>query len=149
MKKKVSISKNKDLNGKPFPIVAIGASAGGLEAASELFKQIPSDTGMAYVYIQHLDRDYKSRLAEIMSKTASISVEQVKNNVQVERNKLYIIPPNKDMLLAKGLLKLSSRIRSSNLICRSMLFFHRWQNTNAKDPSGSYYRGRRMMEPPG
>src|SRR5688572_3260944 len=109
MKKKVSVSKNKNLNGKLFPIVAIGASAGGLEAASELFKHIPSDTGMAYVYIQHLDRDYKSKLAEIISKSASISVEQVKKTIQVERNKLYIIPPNKDMLLTKGVLKLSTR----------------------------------------
>ena len=64
---------------------------------------------MAYVYIQHLDRDYKSRLAEIISKSASITVEQVKNNVPIERNKLYIIPPNKDMLLTKGVLKLSNR----------------------------------------
>ena len=71
MKKKISISKNRisknrNLNGKPFPIVAVGASAGGLEAASELFKHIPSDTGMAYVYIQHLDRNYKSKLADYL-----------------------------------------------------------------------------------
>ncbi len=105
MKKKVSISKNKNLNGKPFPIVAIGASAGGLEAASELFKHIPSDTGMAYVYIQHLDRDYKSKLAEIISKSASISVEQVKNNIQIERNKLYIIPPKQRYVIGEGLLE--------------------------------------------
>ena len=109
MKKKTSVSKNKNLNGKPFPIVAIGASAGGLEAATELFKHIPSDTGMAYIYIQHLDRDYKSKLAEIISKSTSIGVEQARNNIPVERNKLYIIPPNKDMSLMKGALKLNTR----------------------------------------
>jgi two-component system, chemotaxis family, CheB/CheR fusion protein len=109
MKKTAVNSIKKKSNDKPFPIVAIGASAGGLEAATELFKYIPTNTGMAYIYIQHLARDYKSKLVEIISKATKLPVEQAKNNTRIKPDKLYIIPPNHDMLLLDGSLKLNAR----------------------------------------
>src|SRR5687768_18074949 len=84
MNKLGAISTTKRSNGSLFPIVAVGASAGGLQAATELFKYIPGDTGMAYVYIQHLDRNYKSKLPEIIAKSTSLGVEQVKNNTRIK-----------------------------------------------------------------
>ena len=109
MKKTPVAPESKKTISRPFPIVAVGASAGGLEAATELFKHIPDNTGMAYVYIQHLDPDYKSRLVEIISKSTKLSVEFVKNHVPIQPNKLYIIPPNKEMVLVDGSLKLTTR----------------------------------------
>lgn len=94
---------------KSFPIVAVGGSAGGMEAATELFKHLPSDTGMAFVYIQHLDPVYKSRLAEIFTKITKLSVEQAKNQMVVKPDTLYIIQPNKEIVLSGGKLKVSSR----------------------------------------
>lgn len=64
--KKSSITRAKP--NKSFTIVAIGSSAGGLEAGSALFKNLPTDTGMAFIYVQHLSRNYKSFLVDILSK---------------------------------------------------------------------------------
>lgn len=94
---------------RPFPIVAIGASAGGLEAVGSLLKHLPADTGMAYVYIQHLDPEFDSRLAEILSRFTKMRVKKAEHRLPIERDQLYIIPPNKDMAIIDGVLMLKSR----------------------------------------
>ena len=109
MIKKHPVAKKNKAEVKAFPIVAIGASAGGMEAASELFKHLPADTGMAFVYIQHLDPVYKSKLTEIFSKVTRLSVEQAKNQMALKPNTLYIIQPNKEIVLSGGKLKVSAR----------------------------------------
>jgi len=92
-----------------FPIVGIAASAGGLEAFTELLAHLPADTGMAFVLIQHLDPNHQSFLAEILSRTTGMPVNQVRDGQAVEPNQVYVIPPNTKMVLSKGVLELSPR----------------------------------------
>jgi len=93
----------------PFPIVGIAASAGGLEAFTELLTHLPVDTGMAFVLIQHLAPNHKSLLTEILTKQTQMPVSEVQDGVAVEPNQVYIIPPNTKMVLSKGVLQLSPR----------------------------------------
>ncbi|WP_442938723.1 chemotaxis protein CheB [Nostoc sp.] len=87
-----------------FPIVGIAASAGGLEAFTELLKYLLTDTEMAFVLIQHLDPNHKSLLSEILGRTTQMPVTEVRDGVTVEPNKVYIIPPNTKMMLSSGVL---------------------------------------------
>src|SRR3954466_1811896 len=93
--------------GLPFPIVAIGASAGGLQAFIDLLKELPNDTGMAFVIVQHLSPSHGSMLSDILTRATRMRVSQVENDMPVEPNQLYVIPPGKNMVLAEGLLQLS------------------------------------------
>ena len=77
-----------------FPVVAIGASAGGLEAYKELFRALPVDTGITFVLIQHLDPSRDSMLAEILSKATPMPVEEVKGGTTIKPNHVYVIPPD-------------------------------------------------------
>jgi two-component system CheB/CheR fusion protein len=95
--------------GLPFAIVGIGASAGGLEAFSELLQALPADTGMAFVIIQHLSPTHGSMLAEILARTTPMPVSTVSNNMPVEPDHVYVIPPGTTMVLAEGRLQLSPR----------------------------------------
>ncbi|HEV2422091.1 MAG TPA: chemotaxis protein CheB [Candidatus Acidoferrales bacterium] len=90
-------------------IVAIGASAGGLEAFTELVHALPADTGMAFVLVQHLDPTHHSMLTELLAKTTSIPVMEVKNGMKAEANHVYVIPPNCMMRIADRVLHLSPR----------------------------------------
>lgn len=92
-----------------FPIVGIGASAGGLDPCIQILNHLPADTGMGFVIIQHLAPDHKSMLSEILSRTTEMPVIQVQDNTIVEPNHVYVIPPNAKMLIAQGILKLSPR----------------------------------------
>jgi two-component system CheB/CheR fusion protein len=94
---------------KPFPIVGIGASAGGLEAVSELLKKLPPDTGMAYVYVQHLDPTHQSMLSSILSRVTKMKVQEAEEHMRIEMNKFYILPPNKEMHIIDGVLTLDPR----------------------------------------
>ncbi|UNU18772.1 response regulator [Microcoleus vaginatus PCC 9802] len=93
----------------PFPIVGIAASAGGLEAFTELLSHLPIDTGMAFVLIQHLDPTHKSLLTEILARRTQMPVNEVKDGIAVEPNQVYVIPPNTKMVVCKGVLQLSPR----------------------------------------
>ena len=86
-----------------FPIVAIGASAGGLEPISELLRHIPAKTGLAFLIIQHLDPTHPSALSEILSRSAHIPVQEVNDEPVVQPDHVYVIPPNKEMSFASGL----------------------------------------------
>ncbi|MFH1645730.1 MAG: chemotaxis protein CheB, partial [Candidatus Omnitrophota bacterium] len=82
---------------KQFPIVAIGSSAGGLEALKKFFSAMPPAAGLAFVVISHLDPSHKSILAELLSKYTEMKVVQVGNEMKVNPDTVYVIPPNKDM----------------------------------------------------
>jgi len=99
-----------NLQDELFPVVGIGASAGGLEAFSQLLMHIPSDTGMAFVLIQHLDPIHKSVLPEILSRVTSMSVIEASDGRAVEANHVYVIPPNTNMAISHGILHLLPRI---------------------------------------
>jgi two-component system CheB/CheR fusion protein len=92
-----------------FPIVGIAASAGGLEAFTQLLSHLPSDTGMAFVLIQHLAPNHESLLSEILSRTTPLPVHEVQNGMKVEPNQVYVIPPNTKMTLSDDTLQLSPR----------------------------------------
>jgi two-component system CheB/CheR fusion protein len=83
----------------PFPIVGIGASAGGLEAFSELLRQLPLKTGMAFVLVQHLDPKHSSELREILARTTKIPVAEVTDGTVVRPDHIYVIPPNTVMAI--------------------------------------------------
>src|SRR4030095_10447997 len=95
-----------------FPIVGVGASAGGLEAFTELLKNLPLDTGMGFVLVQHLDPQHESALADLLSRATSMPVREVTNNLPVEANHVYVIPPNTKLGIAHGVLKLQPREQS-------------------------------------
>ena len=92
-----------------FPIVGIGASAGGLEAFTELLKHLPLDTGMGFVLVQHLDPQHESTLPQLLARATSMPVREVTNNLRVEPNHIYVIPPNTNLSLVRGVLKLQPR----------------------------------------
>jgi two-component system, chemotaxis family, CheB/CheR fusion protein len=92
-----------------FPIVGIAASAGGLEAFTELLSHLSVDTGMAFVVIQHLSPDSKSLLTEILAKVSPLPVHEVTTEMRIEPNHIYVIPPNTKMIVEEGLLHLSPR----------------------------------------
>ncbi|BBE49799.1 Chemotaxis protein methyltransferase [Ferriphaselus amnicola] len=92
-----------------FPIVGIGASAGGLDAFEQFFRNMPTDSGMAFVLVSHLDPDHDSLLTEILQRTTSMPVVQVVDQMRVEPNCVYAIPPNHDLNIFHGALQLTAR----------------------------------------
>lgn len=92
-----------------FPIVGVAASAGGLLAFTQLLSHLPTNTGMAFVLIQHLSPDHESLLSEILARATQLPVHEVQNGTKVEPNQVYVIPPNTKMILSEGVLQLSPR----------------------------------------
>ena len=90
--------------GRDFPIVGVGASAGGLEAFTRLLEHLPSTTGMAYVLIQHLDPTHASQLPEILSRKTKMPVHEVRRKTTVEPDHVYIIPAGENLRIEKGIL---------------------------------------------
>src|SRR5204862_7960564 len=92
---------------QPFPIVGVGASAGGLEAFSELLRQLPADTGMAFVLVQHLDPTHESQLPEVLSRTTTMPVIAIGDRLRVERDHVYVIPANANIAIVGGIFTLT------------------------------------------
>jgi two-component system, chemotaxis family, CheB/CheR fusion protein len=89
-----------------FPIAALGASAGGLEAFEIFFKAMRHDSGIAFVLVAHLDPTHVSLLPELVQKRTKMHVHQVRDGMKVQRNHVYVIPPNKDLTILNGILQL-------------------------------------------
>jgi chemotaxis methyl-accepting protein methylase/PAS domain-containing protein len=89
-----------------FPLVGIGSSAGGLEALEQFLVNVPTDSGMAFVIIQHLDPTRTGIMSELLQRFTTMKVVQVKDRTKVKRNCVYVIPPNKDMSILHGVLHL-------------------------------------------
>ncbi|MCK9619833.1 MAG: PAS domain-containing protein [Methylobacter sp.] len=98
---------NQSQQSTDFPIVGIGASAGGLEALEQFFRHIPANTGMAFVLISHLDPSHASILTEILQRTTTMPVAEAEDQMQARPNCVYVIPPNRDMSIFHGALQLS------------------------------------------
>lgn len=90
-------------------IVAIGASAGGIEAFTELLKNLPADTGMAFVLVQHLDPKHHSMLTEVVARQTKMPVQEAAHGMHVQANHVYVIPPNAIMSISDHTLQLSPR----------------------------------------
>ena len=93
--------------GKDFIAVGLGASAGGIKALKEFFAATPPDPGMAFVVILHLSPKHESSLAEILQNQTTLPVTQVTETVKVEPNHVYVIPPNKNLAMVDGVIKLT------------------------------------------
>jgi len=106
----------------PIPVVGVGASAGGLEAFTQLLQKLSSDTGMSFVLVQHLDPNHESALTSLLSRATSMPVREVKDNTPVQPNTVYVIPPNVTMTISGSVLKLTSR-RKNQAIHRPIDFF--------------------------
>lgn len=91
-----------------YPIVGIGASAGGLEALQIFFDNLPNNLGTAFVIVQHLSPDYKSFMSELLARHTSIPIEMATDNVDVKRNHIYLIPPKMNMTIIGGRLYLTA-----------------------------------------
>ena len=98
-----------------FPIVCIGASAGGLEAFEQFLSNVPKDSGMAYIVIQHLDPTQKGMLPELLQRISSMEVLQVEDRMTVKPNRVYVIPSNKTMSILNGILYLFEPLESRGL----------------------------------
>jgi two-component system CheB/CheR fusion protein len=95
-----------------FPVVGIGASAGGLEAFIQLISNLPNDTGMAFVLLQHLEPSQPSMLSDIIARSTPMPVQEVEDGMGVAPNQVYVIPPNQGLTLEAGKFHLLSRDRT-------------------------------------
>lgn len=126
MIKKRTVKKQKKISGPvkkhPFPIVAIGSSAGGLDAMSILLKNLPSNTGMAFIYVQHLSPDHKSFLSTILSKITKMEVQEIEDMELMKPDNVYIIPSTKGIRVTNGHIKLVPRSKSIPTVSIDILF---------------------------
>ncbi|MEX0802969.1 MAG: chemotaxis protein CheB, partial [Candidatus Binatia bacterium] len=93
----------------PFPVVGVGASAGGLEAFTQLLSALPDNTGMAFVLVQHLDPKHDSSLSELLAKVTPMPVVEAVQGLAVRPDQIYVIPPNTTLTIAQGVLQLTPR----------------------------------------
>ncbi len=94
---------------KPFFVVGVGASAGGFEAFAQLLERVPADTGMAFVFVQHLDPTHKSSLTALLSRSTHLEVTEIRQHTRLAPNHVYVIPPNAALAVSRGVLQLSPR----------------------------------------
>jgi len=126
-------AESSDINNlEPSYYVGIGASAGGLEAIEEFFKRTPADTGMAYIVIQHLSPTHKSMMVELLSRHTEMQVLRAEDGMLVERDTIYLIPPNKNLSIFHGKLLLADVDHSRELNLPIDIFFR----SLAKDQEG-------------
>ena len=111
-----------------FPIVGIGASAGGLEALEQFFGNMPNDSGMAFVVIQHLDPNHVGIMPELLQRITSMKVFQATDRLKVKANSVYVIPPNKSLSLLNGALHLFDPVESRGLRLPIDFFFRSLAN---------------------
>ncbi len=91
------------------PVVGIGASAGGLEALQEFFAYLGDATGMAYVVVQHLAPMHESLLGEILQRSTKMPVTEAAQGTPVQPDHVYVIPPNRELMIVRGVLRLAMR----------------------------------------
>jgi two-component system, chemotaxis family, CheB/CheR fusion protein len=103
------MTREREASPDDFVIVAIGASAGGLEAFTELVRALPPTTGMAFVLVQHMDPTHHSMLRDLVSKETQMKVLEVTNGMKIEPNHIYVIPPNSTMSMTDHKLELNPR----------------------------------------
>ena len=108
---------------QPFPIVAIGASAGGLEALEQFFGHVPTNCGMAFVVIQHLDPTRKGILPELLQRATAMPVAQARNRMKVNPDCVYVIPTNRDLSILNGSLLLLEPVAPRGMRLPIDLFF--------------------------
>src|SRR6185369_15233677 len=109
---------------RSVPIVAIGASAGGLEALEQFLGHVPPASGMAFVVIQHLDPDRKDMLSELLQRATAMPVMPARNRMKIRPDSVYVIPPNTDISILHGCLYLLEPVAPRGLRLPIDFFFH-------------------------
>ena len=109
--------------GVSFPMVGIGASAGGLEALEQFLGHVPAGSGLAFIIVQHLDPTRKGVMSELLQRATGMKVIQVKDRTRVRPDCVYVIPPNKDMSLLHGVLHLLAPVAPRGLRLPIDFFF--------------------------
>lgn len=107
-----------------FPVIAIGASAGGLEPLEKFFAAVPEHSGAAYIVIQHLSPDFKSQMEQLLSRRTKLHVQPASDNMRVVPNEVYLLPPGKSMTISMGKLQLLERDPSEQPALPVDTFFH-------------------------
>lgn len=120
-------------------VIGIGASAGGLEALQQFFQNMPGNSGLCFVVIQHLSPDYKSLMADILGKHTEMNVLQAENGMEVKPDTVYLIPPKNNMTLKEGRLYLTEFIHG--MLNHPIDAFFRFSGEGAE---GEGYRGRHV-----
>ena len=105
----------KDDAAEIFPVIGIGASAGGLEAIELFLKNIPMPCGMGIVIVQHLDPTHNAIMVELLQRVTGLPVTEVTDRIKIEPGNIYVIPPNKDMSLLRGRLHLLEMVQPRGL----------------------------------
>jgi two-component system CheB/CheR fusion protein len=137
----LSKEKNLALNKNKFPIVGIGASAGGLEAIEKFFRNTPKETGMAFVIIQHLDPTHTGMMPELLQRMTQMKVLQVTDGLRVEPDKVYVIPPNKNMSILEDKLYLFEPVESRGFRLPIDFFFRSLANEKREKSIGIILSG--------
>lgn len=108
---------------RPFPIVGLGASAGGLEALELFLEKVPKACGLGFVVVQHLDPTHKGIMVELLQRRTAMPIVQIKDRMKIEPNHVYVIPPNKDLSLLHGVLHLLEPVAPRGLRLPIDFFF--------------------------
>jgi two-component system, chemotaxis family, CheB/CheR fusion protein len=103
------MEENRAIGKHGFPVVGIGASAGGIESIGELLENLPLDTGFAYIYVQHLDPTHESNLPAILSRKTAMPVMEAEDKMKIAPDHLYIIPANTEIHLVDGSIAVTKR----------------------------------------
>ena len=111
-------------------IVGIGASAGGIQALQQFFKQVPANSDMAYVVILHLSPDHDSKLVEVLQHVSNIPVRQVTEETKVEANQVYVVPPNKHLMMSDGSIVVSPNMHEEDRRAPVDIFFRTLANSH-------------------
>ena len=119
MSKEKTTNKTKN---NPFPIVAIGASVGGLKAITALLNNVSAKTGMAFIFVQHLSPAHKSHLTELLAKITKMKVQDIEDMEKMIPDNVYVIPYNKGIEVTDGHIKLIPRTKQGKPISIDILF---------------------------
>ncbi|HLH06046.1 MAG TPA: chemotaxis protein CheB [Terriglobales bacterium] len=122
-------------------VVGVGASAGGLEAITELLKPLPADPGMAFVLVPHLDPTHESAMTELLARATKMPVKQVEEGDLVKPNHVYIIPPNEIMTIQQGALRLKKRDTLAGIPMPIDIFLRSLAEDRGKDAIGVILSG--------
>jgi len=108
-------AKNDEFDVDQSRLIAVGASAGGLEALKEFFKNIPEEDTNTYIVIQHLSPDYKSMMGELLAKSTPLKIEQIRDNMEILPGRIYLIPPVNNLVIQNGMLHLLDKPKDQKL----------------------------------
>ncbi|HEY5006010.1 MAG TPA: chemotaxis protein CheB [Ktedonobacteraceae bacterium] len=134
-------SANQSFGNLSFPIVGIGASAGGLEAFTQVLKHLSATTGMGYVLVQHLDPQHESLLSHLLARTTPMDIHDARDGIVVEANHIYVIAPNTDLTLEESTLKLVPQTKTDGQHLSIDTFFSSLAENALHQPIGVILSG--------